>query len=86
MRQQKEALRRAEQQKTDTLLKQSELFTRAQMIRAFVCEVKRKANPGGGIPEQTQRWIAWAESKADWYDPTVDTTCDLPPDSYSTED
>jgi hypothetical protein len=79
LRQQKEALRRAEQQKTDTLLKQSELFARAQMIRAFVCEVKRKANPGGEIPEQTQRWIAWAESKADWYDPTVDT--DLPDDS-----
>lgn len=73
VRQEAEARRREEQQKTDTLLQQAELFARAQMIRTFVNEVKRKAISLGEIPGQTQQWIAWAERKADEYDPTVDS-------------
>jgi hypothetical protein len=80
VRQEAEARRREEQQKTDTLLKQAELFSRAQMIRAFVHEVKRRAIEAGEMPEQTQQWIAWAERKANGYDPTVDSPNGLPGD------
>lgn len=73
VRQEAEARRREEQQKTDALLQQAELFARAQMIRTFVNEVKRKAIALGEIPGQTQQWIVWAERKADEYDPTVDS-------------
>lgn len=59
------------------LLDQSSRWEKAQSIRAFVSHVE--ANPDASIEgiENPQEWIQWAKGKADWYDPTVNSSDEL---------
>ena len=43
-------------------------YAMASRIRSYVAAVERNAAQDN---EETIKWIAWAKSKADWYDPTV---------------
>ncbi len=77
IRREKEALRRAEQEKFDILVKQAERYDTAQKIRSLIVAASEKGLAGGGITEQRKEWIVWATKKADWYDPLCETTDDL---------
>lgn len=56
------------------LLSQSLRFEKAQAIRAFVSHIE--ANPHLTIEgaDNLQEWIHWAKAKADWYDPTFESS------------
>ena len=53
-----------EVEKTKALLNQAEDYDTACKIRAMVAAAKQKGTA-------TAEWIAWANAKADWYDPIV---------------
>lgn len=77
IRREKEAIRKAEQEKFDLLLKQAERFDKAQKIRALVAAARANALDDGQILQKRKEWIEWASRKADWYDPLYDIKDDI---------
>lgn len=77
IRREKEAIRKAEQEKFDLLLKQAERFDKAQKIRALVAAAKAKALDDVQISQKRKDWIEWASRKADWYDPLCESKDDI---------
>jgi len=71
VRRQQEALRRAEQEKVAALLRQAELYEKAQQIRRFIAAAQEKAIAEGAIAEEFEDWMLWANQKADGFDPLV---------------
>lgn len=55
------------------LIKQSKRWYKAQVLRAFICEVEKRANDiDNNMSEELKLWISWARDKVDWYDPLTD--------------
>lgn len=77
VRKEKEAMRKAEQEKFDLLLKQAERFDKVQKIRALIAAAEAGAQDGGEVSQKRKDWIAWAIKKADWYDPLCDVRDDI---------
>lgn len=77
LRREKEAIRKTEQEKFDTLLKEAERFDKAQKIRALIAAAKTKAAEESEISLKTKEWIDWAIRKADWYDPLCNSKDDI---------
>lgn len=56
-----------EKQKTQELVNEAKDYQIACEIRNYVEAVKKNS----GLNEIQKEWIEWAESKANWYDPTI---------------
>lgn len=57
------------------LLIDSDRWHRAENLRRYIHELEVRAEKTQS-PE-TQEWLAWAKSKADWYDPFIESTDEL---------
>lgn len=66
-----EAIQRAEQQRTDTLLKQAEQFERAQQIRRLIDAAQQQASAEGNVTDNFTEWVHWASEKANTMDPVA---------------
>lgn len=71
VRMEQEAFRRAEQQKIDTLLLQSEQYEKAQRIRRLVDAAQEQMKAKGSTTPEFREWVKWAYQKADNLDPLI---------------
>lgn len=66
-----------ELKKFNILLKNSEQYNNAKLIRQYIEAEKQKAIAENNLTTEKQDWIKWANDKADWYDPTINKPDDL---------
>ncbi|RXK57538.1 hypothetical protein ESA94_21030 [Lacibacter luteus] len=59
-----------------TLLKAAR-WHKATNLRNYIDAVEAKAKANNTWNEDSEQWIAWASSKADWYDPFIETDDEL---------
>ena len=57
----------AEIEKTNALLNKARDYETARMIRQYIAAIRTASDPN----ELDQGWLAWAEKKADWFDPSM---------------
>jgi hypothetical protein len=51
------------------LYKQAKRWQRARFMRDYIKAVEQNAVEKGGITDEVQNWLDWANNKVDWYDP-----------------
>jgi len=68
-----EALRKAEQQRIDELVLQSEQYEKAQRIRRLVSAAQQQMEVKGRTTPEFSEWVKWAYEKADNFDPLIGT-------------
>lgn len=51
------------------LIKESNQWQQAQIIRAYINAVELNAEKNGGLTDELKQWLEWAKQKADWFDP-----------------
>ena len=66
-----------ELKKFNILLKNSEQYNNAKLIRQYIEAEKQKAIAENKLTTEKQDWFKWANDKADWYDPTINKSDDL---------
>ena len=63
--------------KFNKLLALSEQYNKSQLIRQYIQAEKQKAIENNTLSIELQEWIDWANGKADWYDPTINSRDDI---------
>jgi hypothetical protein len=59
------------------MLEKSKRWNDAVVLRNYIQEVEKQAIETNALTAEKQEWLAWARSKADWYDPFVEKKDEL---------
>ena len=59
------------------LLIDSARWHKAENLRKYIHEVEVRAASNQPIPPETFKWLEWANRKADWYDPFIESSDEL---------
>jgi hypothetical protein len=59
------------------LLKKAERFRQTQMLRIYIDAFKEYSVNNGAMNEEIENWVSWAQKKADWYDPFIESPDEL---------
>ena len=77
-REEKERIIREQQQRIEKerlgfkdLYQQAKRWQRAKFMREYLRAFEQDAIEQGGLTDEMQNWIRWANDKTDWYDPLV---------------
>ena len=69
--------RNEEVEKFNKLVKLSEQYNKSLLIRKYIEAKKEKAQNENTLDQETQKWINWANDKADWVDPLINKPDDI---------
>ena len=58
-------------------LNKAERWHKTNNFRNYINEVEVKALASNNLNGETQKWLAWARKKADWYDPFIESKDEL---------
>lgn len=72
-----EERRQSEIKKVTGLLEESEKWQKANQLRSYISFIETNRNKLGHLKENLSEWILWATAKADWLDPTIESSDDL---------
>ena len=79
-RQEEERRKEAQQKRYNVEVDQTLALTRLAEDYEIACRIRRYVEAfveSGSMSAETVKWVEWAKSKADWYDPTVAREDDL---------
>ncbi len=71
------ALKAREEEAFLEMMRKAERLQKVKMIREFVSECELRWAASGDLSEEQQRWLQWANSKIEWYDPFIEKDDDL---------
>ncbi len=66
-------LREKELKDFKTLLVKATRWRQTEVLRNYINAVEAQSPSDASTQEEKKKWIEWARSKADWFDPTIES-------------